>query len=70
MHDDVQNPNEYEEDAMGGNVHVGNSETESNGRRLQETLPDFVATMRILMAKMQSYKEDNEILVKAQEEQN
>ena len=27
MHDDVQNPNEYEEDAMGENVQVGNDET-------------------------------------------
>ena len=64
MHDDVQNPNEYEEDAMGENVQVGNAETESNGRRLQETPPDFAATMRSLMAEMQSYKVDNEILVK------
>ena len=65
MHDDVQNPVEYEEDSMGENVQVGNAETESNGRILQETPPDFVATMRSLMAERQSYKVDNEILVKA-----
>ena len=41
MHVDVQNPNEYEEDAMGENVQVGNAEIESNGRRLQETSPYF-----------------------------
>ena len=70
MYDDAQNPNEYEEDAMGGNVQVGNAETESNGRRLQETPPNFATTMRSLMAKMQSYKADNESLVKDQEEQN
>ena len=70
MHDDAQNPNEYEEDAMGENVQVGTAKTKYNGRRLQETPPDFAATMRILMAEMQSYKADNEILVKAQEEQN
>ena len=70
LHDDVHNPNEYEEDAMGENVQVGNAETNFNGRRLQETSPDFAATMRSLMAEMQSYKVDNEILVKAQEEQN
>ena len=45
-------------------------ETESNGRILQETPPDFVATMRILRVEMQSYRADNERLVKAQEEQN
>ena len=70
MHDDVQNSNEHEQDAMGVNVQVGNYETEANGRRLQENLAYFAATMRILMVEMQSYKADNEILVKGQEEQN
>ena len=68
MHDDVQNPNEYEEDAMGENVQVGNTKTESNGRRLQETPLDFVATMRSLRVEMKSYKEDYERLVRAQGE--
>ena len=49
LHDDVQNPNEYEEDAMGENVQVGNAKTKSNGRILQETPPDFAATITILM---------------------
>ena len=70
MCDDACNPNEYEEDAMGENDQVGNVETESNGRRLQETPLDFLATIRSLMAEMQSYKVDNERLVKAQEGQN
>ena len=64
MHDDVQNPNEYEEDAMEENVQVSNAKTESNGIRLQETPPDFTATLRSLLVEMQSYKEDNKILVK------
>ena len=68
MCDDAQNPNECEEDSMGENVRVGNAETESNGRRLQETPPYFAATMRILRVEMKSYREDNELLVKAQEE--
>ena len=55
---------------MGENIRVGNVETESNGRIFQETPPYFVATMRILRVEMQSYRADNEILVKAQEEQN
>ena len=55
---------------MGKNVRVGNAETESNGRRFQDTPLDFVAIMRILRVEMQSYKADNERLVKAQEEQN
>ena len=52
LHDDVQNPNEYEEDAMGENFQVGNAETKSNGRRLQETPEDFATTMRSLMPEM------------------
>ena len=36
---DAQDPYELEEDAMGENVRVGNDETESNGRRNQETPP-------------------------------
>ena len=65
---DVQDPYEHGEDAMGENVQVGNAEIESNGRRLQETPPDFASTMRSLMAEMQSYKAGNERLVKVQEE--
>ena len=68
MCDDAQNPNEYEEDAMGQNVQIGNVETESNGRRFQDYPPDFVATMRSLRVVMQIHREDNERLVKALEE--
>ena len=68
MCDDAHNPNKYEEDAMGENVRVGNAETKSNGRRFQDTPLDFTATMRSLRVEMQSYRENNEILVKAQEE--
>ena len=55
---------------MGGNVRVGNVETESNGRRFQDTPLDFAAIMRSLRVEMQSYRADNERLVKAMEEQN
>ena len=59
---DAQNLNEYEEDAMGENVRVGNAETDSNGRRFQDTPLDFAATMRSLRVEMQSYRVDNEIM--------
>ena len=70
MCDDAQNPKEYEEYVMGGNVQVWNAETESNGTRFQDTPPYFAATMRSLRVEMQSHREDNEILVKALEDQN
>ena len=52
MYDDAHNPNEYEEDVMGENIHVGNAEIESNGRRFQDNPPNFVATMRSLRVEM------------------
>ena len=64
MDDYAQDPNEYEEYAMGENVWIGNAKTESNVRRLQETPLDFAATMRSLRVEMHSYREDNERLVK------
>ena len=58
---DAHNPNKYEEYAMGEIFQVGNAETESNGRRFQDTPPYFAATMRSLRMEMQSHREDNEI---------
>ena len=70
MNDYAEDPNVHEEDAMGENVRIGNAETESNGRILQETPPGFAIIMRSLMEEMQSYRADNERLVKALEEKN
>ena len=70
MYEDAQNPNEYEEDVMGENIRVGNAKIESNVKRFQDTPPNFAATMRSLRVEMQSYREDNEILVKDWEEKN
>ena len=67
---DAHDPYENEEDVMGENIRVGNSEIESNGRRFQDTPPDFAATMRSLRVEMQIYRADNERLVKVHEEQN
>ena len=55
---------------MGENIRVGNAETKSNGRRYQETPSNIAATMRSLRVGLQSYHEENERMIKAQEEQN
>ena len=70
MYDDAHNPYDHEEDVMGENIRVGNAETKSNGRIFQDTPPDFATTMRGLRVEMQSYRANNERLVKAQKEQN
>ena len=67
---DAQDPYEFEEDAMEENVRVGNDKTESNGRINQETPLDIATTMRILRVELQSCREDNERMLKAQEDQN
>ena len=67
---DAQEPYEHEEDVMGENIHVGNVEIESNGRRFQDTPPDFAAIMRSLRVDLQICREDNERMLKAQEDQN
>jgi hypothetical protein len=43
---------------------MGNAETESNGRRDKHEL----VTMRILQNEVQSYRDDNERIMKYQEE--
>ena len=59
-----------QERCYGGDVRIGNAETESNGRRFRYTPPDFAATMRSLRVEMQSHRADNERLVKVLEDQN
>ena len=44
----AHDPNVHEEDGMVENVRIENDETKSNGRRFQDTPPDFAATMRSL----------------------
>ena len=53
---------------MGENVRVENAEIDSNGRRYQENPPDIAAIMRTLRVEFQSYREDNERMIKAQED--
>ena len=67
---DEQDPYEFKEDAMGENVRVANDEIESSGRRNQETSPDIAATIRSLRVELQSCREDNERMIKGQEEKN
>jgi hypothetical protein len=46
-----------------------NRDEESNKRRAVETPPDLAETVRSLMVKLQSCKDDNEILIKEKEKQ-
>ena len=70
MNNYAWDPNPHEKYAMGENFRIGNAETESNGRRFQDTPPDFVGTMRSLKVEIQSYRAYNKRLIKAREEQN
>ena len=46
---DARDSYDRAKDAMGENVHNGNDDIESNGRRFQETPSDVAATMRSLI---------------------
>ena len=50
-HDGYDARNSYERagDSMGENVHNGNDDVESNGRRFQETPSEVASTMRIMI---------------------
>jgi hypothetical protein len=52
---------------MGESSH--NREEEFDERRVVETPPNLVEIVRSLMAELQSFKEDNERLIKEQEKQ-
>ena len=67
---DARDPYDLEEDAMGKNIRVGNDEIESKGRRHQDTPPYITAIMRSLRVEMHNYREYNERMIKAHEEQN
>ena len=62
---DAKDPYEHEVDVMGENIRVGNAETKSNGRIFQDTPPHLAATRISLRVEMQSYREDNERMIKA-----
>ena len=67
---DAHDPYEFEVDAMGENIQVENVETKYNGRRYQETPIDIVATIRSIRVELKIYREDNERMIKDQEEKN
>ena len=68
--DDAHDPYDLDKYSIGENIQVENPEIESNGRRNQETPPDIATTMRSLRVELQSCIEDNERMLKGQENQN
>jgi hypothetical protein len=62
--EDAQGFYSHEEEIGGLHASMGNVETESNGRRDRRG----TVTMRSLQKEVQSYRDDNERIMKAQEE--
>ena len=63
-------PYNHEEDVRGQYISVGNVEIETNGHREDINTQEFVESMRILNIELQGYKENNERLLSAHEQQN
>ena len=62
--EDAQGSYNHEEEIIGLHVSMGNDETESNGIRDMQEL----VTMRSLHREVKSYRDDNERIMKDQEE--
>jgi hypothetical protein len=54
----------HDKEAKGQNTRVGNAETESNGRKGKGEQETLIETVRSLEMEVQSYKEDNERLMR------
>jgi hypothetical protein len=54
----------HDKEPEGHNTIVGNVETESNGRKGKVEKEMLLETVRSLKMEVQSYKEDNEILMR------
>jgi hypothetical protein len=62
--EDAQGSYSHEEEFIGMQANMGNDEIDSNGIRDRKGH----VTMRSLHREVQSYKDDNEMIIKAQEE--
>jgi FtsZ-binding cell division protein ZapB len=60
----------YDKEAEGQNTRFGNAEIESNGCKGKGEKETLIETVRILKMEVQSYKEDNERLVKEKSQIN
>jgi predicted RNase H-like nuclease (RuvC/YqgF family) len=67
---DAQGAFSHEKEAKGQNISVGDEETKSNGHRSRVEPTKLVQSMRCLRMEVQSYRADNEKIMRAQEEQN
>jgi hypothetical protein len=60
----------HEKEAKGQNISVGNAKTNSNGNISREDQATLLETVRRLKVEMHSYKEDNEKMVREQNQIN
>jgi hypothetical protein len=60
----------HEREAKGQNISVGNIETKSNGHRSRVEPKKLVETMRSLKMEVQRYRDENERIMRAQEDSN
>ena len=67
---DAQNPYELKADAVEESIQVMNDGTEFDGEINQKNSLDLVATIRGLKVELHNCRENNERMVKAQEEKN
>jgi hypothetical protein len=63
--EDAEGAYSHERESKGQNISVGNVETKSNGHRSRVEPTELVETMRSLRMEVQSYRDDNEKIMRA-----
>jgi hypothetical protein len=62
--DDAQGYYSHKDEILGLHISLGNAETKSNGHKSGVELMELIETMRSLHKEVQSYKVDNERLIR------
>ena len=68
--DDAQGSYDHEDEIKGLHISPGNAEIESNGHISRVEYVKLAKTMKRLQREVKIYKEENERLIRAQEEKN
>jgi len=63
--DDAQGSYIHRDEIIGLNINLGNAEIEFNGHRRRVEPMELVETMRSLNKEVQSYREENERLIRS-----
>jgi hypothetical protein len=68
--EDAHGTHNHEQEVRGLNINLGNEETQSNGYRSRVEPIELVKAMKSLRMEAKRYRDNNERIVRVQEDQN